>query len=97
VTSAWASASGAAGPRVVGTGFGYDAARRPAVAVVAALLPASVTSDGSAQPTGLCAVAAGRLDAYFEVGSILDWSRRADRERGGLRGVRPTGRPPSAP
>lgn len=55
---------------VVGTGFGYQAARRARQgAVVAALLPqvADVRRLGAAS-LDLCAVAAGRLDAYFEAG-----------------------------
>lgn len=55
---------------VVGTGFGYDAERRARqVAVVAALLPrvADIRRLGAAS-LDLCAVAAGRLDAYFEAG-----------------------------
>ena len=64
-----------AGPRgvplarsVVGTGFGYDAGQRARqAAVVAELLPrvADVRRLGAAS-LDLCAVAAGRLDAYFE-------------------------------
>jgi len=62
---------------VVGTGFGYDAGRRMGQArVVAELLPvvADIRRLGSAA-LDLCAVAAGRLDAYFEVGlNPWDWS-----------------------
>jgi myo-inositol-1(or 4)-monophosphatase len=55
---------------VVGTGFGYAAARRARQApVVAALLPqvGDIRRLGSAA-LDLCAVAAGRLDAYYEAG-----------------------------
>jgi myo-inositol-1(or 4)-monophosphatase len=55
---------------VVGTGFGYEAGRRARqVALLAALLPqiADVRRMGAAA-LDLCAVAAGRLDAYFEIG-----------------------------
>ena len=55
---------------VVGTGFGYDRARRERQGRVAArLLPlvADLRRIGSAA-LDLCAVAAGRLDAYFEAG-----------------------------
>jgi fructose-1,6-bisphosphatase/inositol monophosphatase family enzyme len=62
---------------VVGTGFGYSAARRAAQGqIVAALLPqvADIRRIGSAS-LDLCAMAAGRLDAYFEVGlNPWDWS-----------------------
>jgi myo-inositol-1(or 4)-monophosphatase len=62
---------------VVGTGFGYDARRRVGqAAVVAALLPqvADIRRIGAAS-LDLCAVAAGRLDAYYEVGlNPWDWS-----------------------
>ncbi|MGH3494585.1 MAG: inositol monophosphatase family protein [Sciscionella sp.] len=55
---------------VVGTGFGYDVSLRVRqVAVVSALLPqvADIRRMGAAS-LDLCAVAAGRLDAYFEAG-----------------------------
>jgi myo-inositol-1(or 4)-monophosphatase len=63
---------------VVGTGFGYDAAQRARQgAVVAALLPrlADVRRLGSAS-LDLCAVAAGRLDGYFEAG-LQTWDYAA--------------------
>jgi myo-inositol-1(or 4)-monophosphatase len=85
---------------VVGTGFGYDAALRGRqAAVAAALLPrvADIRRLGSAA-LDLCAVAAGRLDAYFEVGlNPWDWSAGAliAHETGcvvsGLRGREPSG------
>jgi len=85
---------------VVGTGFGYDAARRARqVAVVAALLPriGDIRRIGSAA-LDLCAVAAGRLDAYFEVGlNPWDWSAgvliasEAGCAVSGLRGRPPSG------
>lgn len=63
---------------VVGTGFGYDAERRRRQAsVVAALLPrvADIRRQGSAS-LDLCAVAAGRLDGYFEAG-LSPWDYAA--------------------
>jgi myo-inositol-1(or 4)-monophosphatase len=63
---------------VVGTGFSYDAAQRARQgAVVAALLPrlADIRRFGSAS-LDLCAVAAGRLDAYFEAG-LQTWDYAA--------------------
>lgn len=84
---------------VVGTGFGYDAAQRARqAAVVAALLPriADVRRLGSAA-LDLCAVAAGRLDGYYEVGlNPWDWSagvliaREAGCVVSGLRGREPS-------
>ncbi len=74
-----------AGPRevplsraVIGTGFAYDAARRERQGqVVARLLPrvADIRRLGSAS-LELCAVAAGRLDAYFEAG-LHNWDYAA--------------------
>ncbi len=74
-----------AGPRevtldraVIGTGFGYDAAMRQRQGrVAAALLPrvGDVRRIGSAA-LDLCAVAAGRLDGYFEAG-LNAWDRAA--------------------
>ncbi|MEP6597974.1 MAG: inositol monophosphatase family protein [Actinomycetota bacterium] len=74
-----------AGPRtvplersVVGTGFSYDADLRARQgAVVAALLPkvADIRRIGSAA-LDLCAVASGRLDAYYETG-LQPWDRAA--------------------
>ena len=58
---------------VVGTGFAYDAAtRQRQAAAVAPLLPriGDIRRLGSAA-LDLCAVAAGRLDAYFETGLHL--------------------------
>ena len=55
---------------VVGTGFGYGAASRARqAAVVSRLLPrvGDIRRFGAAS-LDICAVAAGRLDAYFEVG-----------------------------
>jgi myo-inositol-1(or 4)-monophosphatase len=63
---------------VVGTGFSYDAAQRARQgAVVAALLPrlADIRRFGSAS-LDLCAVAAGRLDGYFEAG-LQPWDYAA--------------------
>jgi len=65
---------------VVGTGFGYDRARRRRQAAVAAALlgrVADIRRLGAAS-LDLCAVAAGRLDAYFEAGlSMWDYSAGA--------------------
>lgn len=74
---------------LVATGFGYDAARRAEqVAVVAALLPRvrDIRRIGAAS-LDLCAVAAGRVDAYFERGTSA-WDHAAGglvaQEAGGL-------------
>jgi myo-inositol-1(or 4)-monophosphatase len=77
---AWLDGQRLSGPRnielvraVIGTGFSYDRGRRGRqAAVVAELLPlvADIRRLGSAA-LDLCAVAAGRLDAYFEVGLNL--------------------------
>jgi myo-inositol-1(or 4)-monophosphatase len=74
-----------AGPReitlaraVIGTGFAYDAGRRARqAAVVLQLLPqiADIRRLGSAS-LDLCAVAAGRLDGYFEAG-LSPWDYAA--------------------
>jgi myo-inositol-1(or 4)-monophosphatase len=85
---------------VVGTGFGYDAAvRARQAAVLVPLLPAvaDVRRLGSAA-LDLCFLAAGRLDAYFEVG-LNAWDHAAGgliaAEAGcvvtGLRGRPPSG------
>jgi myo-inositol-1(or 4)-monophosphatase len=58
------------GQALVGTGFGYDPARRRVQGeVVAALLPfvRDIRRGGSAA-VDLCSVAAGRVDAYYERG-----------------------------
>jgi len=63
---------------VVGTGFGYDPARRRRQAdVLAAVIPqvADVRRFGAAA-LDLCWVACGRLDAYWEVG-LNDWDHAA--------------------
>jgi myo-inositol-1(or 4)-monophosphatase len=63
---------------VVGTGFGYDAARRARQgAVVAQLLPqvGDIRRLGAAA-LDLCFLGAGRLDAYYEVGLNL-WDSAA--------------------
>ncbi len=83
---------------LVGTGFGYLAERRRhQAAVVAALLPQvrDIRRMGSAA-LDLCAVASGRLDAYFERG-LQPWDQAAGvlvaREAGarvtGARGLHP--------
>lgn len=63
---------------LVGTGFGYDQRLRTNQAsVIAALLPAirDIRRFGSAA-ADICAVAAGQLDAYFEVG-LNSWDYSA--------------------
>jgi myo-inositol-1(or 4)-monophosphatase len=74
---AWLGEQRLSGPRevplaraVIGTGFSYDAAGRSRqIALVAELLPliADIRRLGAAS-LDLCAVAAGRLDGYFEAG-----------------------------
>ncbi|MGZ6827033.1 MAG: inositol monophosphatase family protein, partial [Mycobacteriales bacterium] len=69
------------GQALVGTGFGYDARRRAAQAV---LLPTLLPAVRDLRRLGagsldLCGVAAGRLDAYFEQG-LSPW----DLSAGGL-------------
>jgi myo-inositol-1(or 4)-monophosphatase len=65
---------------LVGTGFGYVAARRKVQGeTVAALLPQvrDIRRGGSAS-VDLCSVAAGRLDAYYERGlNHWDWAAGA--------------------
>lgn len=84
---------------LVATGFGYDARRRAAQALVLpTLLP--VVRDIRRQGAGaldLCSVAAGRVDAYYEQG-LSPWDLSAGRliatEAGArVEGLR--GRPPS--
>lgn len=63
---------------VIGTGFGYDAARRARQgAVVARVLPriADIRRSGAAA-LDLCWVACGRLDGYWEVG-LSPWDHAA--------------------
>ena len=104
-SGAWLGEQRLHGPRavpldraVVGTGFGYDRERRDRQGRVAArLLPlvADLRRIGSAA-LDLCAVASGRLDAYFEAG-LNEWDYAAGAliaaEAGcvvtGLRGRRP--------
>ena len=85
------------GGALVGTGFGYAAERRrEQAAVLLELLPKvrDIRRVGSAA-LDLCAVAAGRLDAYYERGlNAWDYSagaliaREAGARLGGLRGGR---------
>ena len=84
---------------LVATGFGYDARRRAAQAVILTdLLP--IVRDirrAGAGSLDLCAVAAGRVDAYYEQG-LSPWDLSAGaliaREAGArVEGLR--GRPPS--
>lgn len=84
---------------LLATGFGYDSRRRAAqAALLPTLLP--IVRDVRRMGAGaldLCAVAAGRVDAYYEQGmSPWDWTagaliaREAGARVGGLRG-RPEG------
>lgn len=83
---------------VLGTGFGYDPARRRLQAAVLGRLIdriADIRRIGAAS-LDLCAVAAGRLDGYFEVGlNPWDWgagllvAREAGALASGLRGRAP--------
>jgi myo-inositol-1(or 4)-monophosphatase len=89
----------ALGQALVGTGFGYDSARRQVQGeVVAALLPQvrDIRRGGSAA-VDLCSVAAGRMDAFFERG-LNYWDYAAGgliaREAGALVGGL-SGRPES--
>lgn len=84
---------------LVGTGFAYDAAMRGRQgAVVAALLPRvrDIRRQGVAS-LDLCAVACGRLDAYFER-TLNPWDHAAGALVASEAGARVTGRgeaPPS--
>ncbi|MEZ5180406.1 MAG: inositol monophosphatase family protein [Acidimicrobiales bacterium] len=84
---------------VVGTGFGYDPVRRTAQAEVVARVIgriADVRRLGAAA-TDLCLVAAGRLDAYWEVG-LNPWDHAAGAliaEEAGARVGDLAGGPPS--
>lgn len=84
---------------LVGTGFSYDAAMRGwQGAVVAALLPRvrDIRRQGVAS-LDLCAVACGRLDAYFER-TLNPWDHAAGALIASEAGARVTGRgdaPPS--
>jgi myo-inositol-1(or 4)-monophosphatase len=87
------------GQALVGTGFGYDSARRRVQGeVVAALLPQvrDIRRGGSAA-VDLCSVAAGRMDGFFERG-LNYWDYAAGgliaREAGALVGGL-SGRPES--
>jgi myo-inositol-1(or 4)-monophosphatase len=105
-SGAWLGQRRLTGPRtvpleraVVGTGFSYDANRRGRQgSVVAALLPriADIRRAGAAS-LDICAVATGRLDAYFEAGlNVWDWSAgvliatEAGCAASGLRGRQPS-------
>ncbi len=73
-----AGASASLGQALVATGFGYEAQRRAVQgAAVARLLPQvrDIRRIGSAA-LDLCAVAAGRVDAYVEQG-LKPWDRAA--------------------
>ncbi|MCC6381968.1 MAG: inositol monophosphatase [Dehalococcoidia bacterium] len=81
---------------LIGTGFAYDASRRAhQAAVLARLLPRvrDVRRAGSAA-LDLCAVACGRLDAFYEAG-LAPWDFAAGalivREAGGLVDLPPAG------
>ncbi len=86
------------GQALVATGFGYDARRR---AAQAALLPALLPTVRDLRRLGagaldLCAVACGRVDAYYEQG-LSPWdmsagllvATEAGARVGGLRGAQP--------
>ena len=85
---------------LVATGFGYDARRRAAQAsVLPRLIPAvrDIRRVG-AGALDLCAVAAGRVDGYYELG-LSPWdmsaglliATEAGARVGGLRGAPPSG------
>ena len=85
---------------LVGTGFGYVATRRAEqAAIVARVLPLvrDIRRIGAAA-LDLCAVAAGRLDGYYERG-VQPWDVAAGalivREAGGLAGWEPGQDPPT--
>ena len=79
---------------LIGTGFGYDAARRTRQAELVARLIGRVRDIRriGAASLDLCAVAAGRLDGYYEAG-LHAWDHAAGalvvREAGGLVGGGP--------
>ena len=79
-TSLRCTAAGELSMALIGTGFGYQTARRTAqAALLAGLLPLvrDVRRIGSAA-LDLCAVAAGRLDAHYEHGlNVWDWAAGA--------------------
>ena len=65
---------------LVGTGFGYEVARRAVQGVVAGRLLPQVRDlrRGGSSALDLCSVAAGRLDAYYEHGTNpWDWAAGA--------------------
>lgn len=75
-----ATAARRAAHALVGTGFGYDAARRAQQgAVVGRLLPrVRDVRRGGSSALDLCSVGAGRLDAYYEHGTNpWDWAAGA--------------------
>jgi myo-inositol-1(or 4)-monophosphatase len=89
------------GQALVGTGFGYDPARRRVQGEVAAALVPVVRDirRGGSAAADLCSVAAGRMDAYYERGlNYWDYAagaliaREAGATVGGL-----CGRPESPP
>ena len=63
---------------VVGTGFGYDPARRTRQAEVVARVIGRIADirRGGAAAIDLCSVGCGRLDGYWEVG-LNDWDHAA--------------------
>ena len=89
------------GQALVATGFGYAARRR---AVQAALLPALLPRVRDLRRVGsgaldLCAVAAGRVDAYYEQG-LSPWDLAAGgliAQEAGARGAGLHGRPAGFP
>jgi myo-inositol-1(or 4)-monophosphatase len=63
---------------LVGTGFGYEPARRQAQSEALGRLIARIRDvrRGGAAAADLCSVACGRLDAYYEAG-LAEWDRAA--------------------
>jgi myo-inositol-1(or 4)-monophosphatase len=63
---------------VLGTGFGYDPARRQRQAQVLARVIGQIADirRGGAAALDLCSVACGRLDGYWEVG-LNAWDHAA--------------------
>ncbi|KYH44149.1 inositol monophosphatase family protein [Branchiibius sp. NY16-3462-2] len=98
VTALFVSGEQDLGQALTGTGFGYDAAKRAQQAqILTRVLPQvrDIRRAGSAA-LDLCAVAAGRLDVYYESG-LNAWDRAAGQlivtEAGGV--VRGAGAQPS--
>jgi myo-inositol-1(or 4)-monophosphatase len=77
------------GTSLVGTGFAYDpeVRRRQAAALVDLVPQVRDIRRGGAAAADLCAVAAGRLDAYYETG-LAPWDRCAGSVIAGEAGAR---------